>query len=390
VENNVVVSATQDLLVYSDAGNMNNDLDYNLWDAPTGESGARFVWNGTEFAGFDTYRAGTGQDDASVFANPVLVDPETGDFHLADGSPAIDAGNPAFVPDPGETDLDGELRMTGGRVDIGGDEVNQSCGDGVLDPGEECDDGNPADGDGCDSNCTATGCGNGVVTPGEACDDRNTLDGDCCSGTCQLEPDDTSCDDGQLCTTTDVCSGGVCVGAEAPAPLCRLPTGPGRSRLLVKDAEDPRSDRLVWRWTRGQETSLADFGDPSSSTSYAFCVYDSSGGSPSLLLETSAPAGGSCGGKPCWQTIPAGGFRYADRAGTPDGLVRLLLRTGSSGAARIVIRGKGAFLPEPRLPPAQDPEVVVQVHNTEGVCWEARYSTPALQSETDRFRDRSD
>jgi cysteine-rich repeat protein len=338
---NVVVSTAQDVLVYSDAGNTDNDLDYNLWDAPGGEPGARFVWNGAEYVGFEPYRVGTGEDAASLFADPVLVDPEAGDVHLAVGSPAMDAGN-------------------------------------------------PVDGDGCDSNCTVTGCGNGIVTPGEACDDSNTLDGDCCSGTCQLEPEHTSCDDGKLCTTADVCSGGVCVGAEAPAPLCRLPTVPGRSRLFVKDAEDDRSDRLVWRWTRGEETNLADFGDPSSSTSYAFCVYDSSGGSPSVLLETRAPAGGSCGGKPCWQTIPAGGFRYADRAGTPDGLARLLLRTGSNGAARIVLRGKGAFLPEPRLPPAQDPEVVVQVHNTEGVSWEARYSTPALQSEADRFRDRSD
>jgi cysteine-rich repeat protein len=45
------------------------------------------------------------------------------------------------------------------------------CADGVVDPGETCDDGNLVDGDGCDSNCTMTGCGNGVVTAGEACDD---------------------------------------------------------------------------------------------------------------------------------------------------------------------------------------------------------------------------
>lgn len=31
------------------------------------------------------------------------------------------------------------------------------------------------------------GCGNGVVDPGETCDDGNVLDGDCCSATCQAE-----------------------------------------------------------------------------------------------------------------------------------------------------------------------------------------------------------
>ena len=58
------------------------------------------------------------------------------------------------------------------------------CGDGVLDPGEQCDDGNGVSGDGCDSNCTPTACGNGVVSPGEDCDDGNTVDGDGCSSTC--------------------------------------------------------------------------------------------------------------------------------------------------------------------------------------------------------------
>jgi cysteine-rich repeat protein len=42
-------------------------------------------------------------------------------------------------------------------------------------------------GDGCDSNCEVTGCGNGIVTPGEQCDDGNLVNGDSCSSTCQRE-----------------------------------------------------------------------------------------------------------------------------------------------------------------------------------------------------------
>ncbi|HEW79200.1 MAG TPA: hypothetical protein ENH34_04445, partial [Phycisphaerales bacterium] len=38
-------------------------------------------------------------------------------------SPCIDAGDPAFVGEPNETDMDGEPRVMGGRVDIGADEV---------------------------------------------------------------------------------------------------------------------------------------------------------------------------------------------------------------------------------------------------------------------------
>lgn len=39
--------------------------------------------------------------------------------------------------------------------------------------GEQCDDGNFADGDGCDSTCEPTGCDSGVATPGELCFDRS-------------------------------------------------------------------------------------------------------------------------------------------------------------------------------------------------------------------------
>jgi len=63
-----------------------------------------------------------------------------------------------------------------------------TCGDGVLDPGEGCDDGNTTGGDGCSAVCQPEVCGNGVLDPGETCDDGNTADGDGCPSTCQLDP----------------------------------------------------------------------------------------------------------------------------------------------------------------------------------------------------------
>ncbi len=77
------------------------------------------------------------------------------------------------------------------------------CGDGTLDPGETCDDGNTTPGDGCSATCmlepgwvcpapgfkcSAKKCGDGIVAGGEQCDDGNTVSGDGCSATCQLEP----------------------------------------------------------------------------------------------------------------------------------------------------------------------------------------------------------
>jgi cysteine-rich repeat protein len=57
-----------------------------------------------------------------------------------------------------------------------------NCGDGAIDSGEQCDDGNLIDGDGCSSTChpDAGTCGNSVVDAGEACDDGNDLDNDGC------------------------------------------------------------------------------------------------------------------------------------------------------------------------------------------------------------------
>jgi cysteine-rich repeat protein len=53
-------------------------------------------------------------------------------------------------------------------------------------------------------------CGNGVLDAGETCDDGNTLNDDCCSSVCQQHPDGTACSDGNQCTVGDVCQSGAC------------------------------------------------------------------------------------------------------------------------------------------------------------------------------------
>ena len=58
----------------------------------------------------------------------------TPDGHLKLGSPCIETGDPAFVVDPGApTDMDGEDRILGGRVDMGVDEFLDTDGDGLPD-----------------------------------------------------------------------------------------------------------------------------------------------------------------------------------------------------------------------------------------------------------------
>ncbi|HWP65546.1 MAG TPA: proprotein convertase P-domain-containing protein [Candidatus Limnocylindria bacterium] len=71
--------------------------------------------------------------------------------------------------------------------------VPARCGNGVVDPGEQCDDGNGGNGDGCDADCGPSVCGNGLVGIDEQCDDGNQIDDDGCSTTCRRP--ELVCDD---------------------------------------------------------------------------------------------------------------------------------------------------------------------------------------------------
>jgi len=66
--------------------------------------------------------------------------------------------------------------------------VQPGCGNGTVDAGEECDDGNQSNDDACLNNCKNATCGDGHVWNGqEECDDGNQISGDGCSETCVTE-----------------------------------------------------------------------------------------------------------------------------------------------------------------------------------------------------------
>jgi len=58
----------------------------------------------------------------NINLTPQFVDAENGDYHLAPNSAGINTGDPGYVPEDGETDIDGEDRVLLGRVDMGADE----------------------------------------------------------------------------------------------------------------------------------------------------------------------------------------------------------------------------------------------------------------------------
>jgi len=62
-----------------------------------------------------------------------------------------------------------------------------TCGDGVVDHDEECDDGNIDSGDGCRGDCGKVEiCGDGIIDDGEQCDDGNANPRDGCGG-CRVQ-----------------------------------------------------------------------------------------------------------------------------------------------------------------------------------------------------------
>ena len=58
-------------------------------------------------------------------------------------------------------------------------------------------------------------CGNGAVEGGEACDDGNSRPGDGCSGVCAVEPNYSCPTPGQPCVSLVVCGDGKISGSEA-------------------------------------------------------------------------------------------------------------------------------------------------------------------------------
>jgi hypothetical protein len=120
ITHNLFIAARQSLLIGNTTTNSSgNVLDYNLYFAPDGASDSTWQWRNVEATGFTNYQQATGQDAHSLFANPLFVNALAPDFHLTDSSPAIDAGDVTFQPETGETDFDGNARVSGLRADLG-------------------------------------------------------------------------------------------------------------------------------------------------------------------------------------------------------------------------------------------------------------------------------
>jgi len=260
--------------------------------------------------------------------------------------------------------------------------VENPCGNGAIDTGEQCDDGNRTGGDGCGPRCLRE-CGNGVVDPGEECDDANWSDADCCLSTCRLGAAGTPCDaDGDLCAAAFCDANGSCRHDLSPGMNCWKPSGSGRSSLLLKEGASDAGDRVSWSWAG----RLANFGNPRGDTSYALCVYDdATGPGPARLrLRLDAPATPTCH-EGCWFRTRKG-WNYVATHEQPDGVDSVRLEARGFRRAHLTFVGSGAHLGPLGLP--YTPGVTVQLRASTGQCWETDFSRPARNNPA-RFRARA-
>jgi cysteine-rich repeat protein len=138
------------------------------------------------------------------------VDPATGAFSV---SGEITGLCPDFAysgTGDGE-ELDGTFTS---RTCPSGPVFLTKCGNGVVDPLENCEDGNYLDGDCCSARCRLDAAGTACTS------DRNECTDDVCNATggCMHEFNTSPCEDGNACTIGDVCADGACMpGSPAPA-----------------------------------------------------------------------------------------------------------------------------------------------------------------------------
>jgi uncharacterized delta-60 repeat protein len=165
-----------------------------------------------------------------------------------------------------------------------------------------------------------------------------------------------------------------------PAPGCQ-PAAAGTGKLLLKRGPTAEKDALVCKWTSSADTPVGQFGDPTIATDYTLCAYDGTG----LLATAVIPAAGTCAGVPCW-SVQGDGFKYADHD-LATGVKLIKLKPGAAGAAKIIVKAKGANLGGLRSFPLSAP-VTMQLRATSGACWETTVSTPAASDEK-KFKGKS-
>lgn len=216
----------------------------------------------------------------------------------------------------------------------------------------------------------AAQCGNGTVDPGEQCDTGNVFGADCCSALCEYDPPGTACaNEGNPCTV-DTCDGAGTCEHELRSPGECSPAASGKSTFTVRTSSDsPFEGILVWKWTGSEAVAKEDFGTPGGGTALGLCIHD-----PITTERFSTNFSGSCGYKPCYKLTKTG-YTYKNREDSLFRNSKISVKGGAAGKAKILIKGKGMHLGDLAGATLDAPLHVYMVRTDSTDCWEAVYST---------------
>lgn len=132
------------------------------------------------------------------------------------GNGVLDPGEDCdTTPSPGSDSCDLECR-------------NAACGNGALEPGEMCEVVVFEERGSCDTSCMQVGpigCGNGAIEQGEECDDGNLASGDGCDADCQWQNQSSPVCGDSAVQPGEECDDGNTLASDGCAADCQIESG---------------------------------------------------------------------------------------------------------------------------------------------------------------------
>ena len=153
----------------------------------------------------------------------------------------------------------------------------------------------------------------------------------------------------------------------APSGTCETSL---KAQLQLKLNASDTKDKLKWRFSSGPLLTQSDFGNPTTTASYALCLYDD--GALAAALQV-GPSGTQ------WIPVGSKGYKFTDLTGTSAGVTKIKLLGGDLGKSKLQVKGKGTNLPMPTPVSgtrffAQTIAVTAQLREVNGDCYETAFT----------------